>query len=62
MSLLAGDVNGDAIVNAGDILQIRTRAGQGNDATNFRSDVNSDGVINSGDVLIVRSRSGTFLP
>jgi len=62
MSVLLGDTNGDAFVNAGDALQTRNRSGQATGATNFRSDVNTDGSVNSGDSLIVRSQSGTFLP
>ena len=49
MSLLVGDTNADAVVNAGDAQQTRNRSGQTTDATNFRSDVNTDGFINSGD-------------
>src|SRR5204862_1281945 len=62
MNVLMGDTNGDALVNAGDALQTRNRAGQVITATNFRSDVNADGFVNSGDTFIVRARSGTFLP
>ena len=62
LRFLLGDTNGDAIVNAGDTAQTRSRSGQTTDATNFRSDVNGDGVINSGDQIVVRSRSGTSLP
>ena len=59
---LIGDTNGDGLVNAGDALQTRNRAGQSTDSTNFRSDVNRDGFVNSGDTTIVRSRSGNFVP
>ncbi len=62
MSILLGDTNGDGFVNAGDAVQTRSRAGQGTNATNFRSDVNTDGVINSGDTAVVRAKSGTSLP
>ncbi len=61
VSLLAGDTNGDGFVNAGDVLQTRSRAGQSTDANNFRSDINADGVVNSGDALAVRSRAGSSL-
>ena len=61
MSVLLGDTNTDAIVNAGDALQTRNRSGQATDATNFRSDVNSDGFVNSGDTLIVRANSGSTI-
>ncbi len=62
MGMLVGDSNGDRIVNAGDVLQTRSRSGAAVDATTYRSDVNADGVINSGDALVVRSRSGSSLP
>ena len=62
MSLLVGDTNGDRVVNSGDVLQTRNRAGGAATSTNFRSDVNADGAVNSGDTIIVRSRSGDFLP
>jgi len=59
---LAGDANGDRIVNTGDTLQTRSRSGVTLDASTYRSDLNADGVINSGDALVVRSRSGNSLP
>ncbi len=62
MGVLLGDTNGDGFVNAGDAVQTRSRAGQGTNATNFRSDVNADGFVNSGDTTVVRARSGTALP
>ena len=58
MSLLAGDTNGDRMVNSGDTLQTRNRSGGAASSTNFRSDVNTDGAVNSGDTSIVRARSG----
>jgi hypothetical protein len=61
-SFLAADVNGDALVNTGDTLQVRARSGQVTDSTNFRMDVNVDGIVNSGDGIVVRGRSGNFLP
>ena len=62
MSLLVGDTNADAVVNAGDAIQTRSRSGAATDATNFRSDVNADGFINSGDTTAVRAHSGMALP
>jgi hypothetical protein len=50
MGVLVGDTNGDGLVNAGDALQTRNRAGQA-----------TDGFVNSGDTTVVRSRSGTSL-
>jgi hypothetical protein len=62
LSVLIGDTNGDRVVNGGDAIQTRARAGQGASETNFRSDVNTDGVVNGGDTISVRNRSGTALP
>ena len=61
VSILAGDSTGDGAVNAGDLMQTRSRSAQPLDATTFRSDINADGAINSGDAMTVRTRSGTAL-
>ena len=62
VKMLVGDSNGDSVVNAGDTIQTRSRAGQAANATTFRSDMNLDGFVNSGDTTTVRSRSGNFVP
>lgn len=62
LGVLLGDTTGDRIVNTGDTLQTRSRAGAPVDASTFRSDVNTDGVLNTGDTLLVRSNSGASLP
>ncbi len=62
VGILAGDTNGDRVVNAGDSTQTKSRAGQPTAATNFRSDVNEDGIINSGDSLLVKSHAGNSIP
>jgi hypothetical protein len=61
MNVLLGDTNGDAVVNGGDAIQTRNRAGQATDTNNFRSDVNLDGTINAGDTTVVRNQSGNAL-
>jgi hypothetical protein len=61
MSVLSGDSNGDRVVNSGDALQTRSRAGQVASVSNVRSELNLDGNINSGDTIFVRARSGTFI-
>jgi uncharacterized delta-60 repeat protein len=61
MRFLAGDSNGDSIVNTGDAIQTRSRSGQTAVETTFRSDFNADGNINGGDAIIVRSRSGSSI-
>ena len=62
MSILVGDTNANATVNAADVSQTKSRIGQTVDATNFRSDVNANGSINAADTAIVKQNSGTSLP
>lgn len=62
IGFLIGDVNGDAVVNAGDTIVVRNNAGATVDNTNFQDDVNIDGFINVGDTIMVRARSSNFLP
>jgi hypothetical protein len=62
VSILVGDTNANATVNAADVAQTKARLGQTIDATDFRSDVNANGTLNAGDVAIVKQNSGTSLP
>lgn len=62
MSILIGDTNANATVNAADVAQTKARLGQAVDATNFRSDVNANGSINAADTAIIKQNSGTSLP
>jgi hypothetical protein len=62
MDLLLGDVSGNSLVNASDVVQVKSRIGQPVNTTNFRSDVNANGSINSGDIAIVKSHAGAGLP
>jgi hypothetical protein len=62
LSVLAGDVNGNGIVNATDIAVTKSRSGASADATNFRSDVVPNGTINATDIGLVKSQSGGTLP
>ena len=62
MSILIGDTNANATVNAADVAQTKGRLGQTVGTTNFRSDVNANGVINAADTAIVKQNSGTSLP
>ncbi len=61
LAILPGDVNGDGIVNAGDVIPVRNRSGQVTDVSNFLADVTTDGVINGADTLVVRGRAGSAL-
>jgi hypothetical protein len=62
MNIVVGDVTGDEHVNASDVIQVKSNAGQLVSNTNFRSDVNGNGVINASDITLVKFRSGTALP
>jgi hypothetical protein len=62
MSILIGDTNANATVNAADVAQTKGRLGQAVDATNFRSDVNANGTLNAADAAIIKQNSGTSLP
>ncbi|MGI8819825.1 MAG: PQQ-binding-like beta-propeller repeat protein [Chthoniobacterales bacterium] len=61
IAFLAGDTNGDRVVNGGDAVQTRSRSGETTNQINFRSDVNLDGSVNGGDSLFLRTRSGNAL-
>jgi hypothetical protein len=62
MSILAGDVNGDGVVDATDLAQTQSQSGQPVTEANFREDVTTNGLINSSDISFVQTRSGTRLP
>jgi N-acetylneuraminic acid mutarotase len=62
MSVLAGDVAVNGVVNASDVSLTKSRIGQQINATNFRADVNAGGAINASDVSLVKSYLGTGLP
>ncbi len=59
---LAGDTNGDGLVNSSDVGQTKSQSGSDVTGSNFREDVNIDGLVNSSDVGLVKSKSGTGLP
>lgn len=61
VGFLIGDSTGEGLVNTGDAIQVRGRAGQPSTQTNFRSDINLDGLVNSGDAISVRARSGSSI-
>jgi hypothetical protein len=62
MSVLIGDVNGNRLVDSGDVFLVRQQTGKTPDLTDFREDVNASGVIDSGDVFVTRQHTGTGLP
>jgi hypothetical protein len=62
MSVLIGDVTGNATVNASDVSAAKAQSGTPVSHANFRSDVNVNGAINASDVSIVKSHSGEGLP
>jgi hypothetical protein len=62
MSVLVGDVNGNAVVNASDVSQTKAQIGQTVTGANFRADVNVNGAINATDASLVKGNAGTGLP
>jgi len=58
MNVVFGDTTGNAIVNASDVAQTKSRSGLAVTEANFRNDVTADGSINSSDVTAVKVRSG----
>ena len=62
MNVLAGDTNGNKIVNATDISQTKQQSGAPVTAANFREDVAVSGSINGSDISLVKSHSGTSVP
>jgi len=59
---LAGDVDASGVVAAGDVLAVRSRAGQALSAANARYDVNCSGAISGDDILTLRNNLGHALP
>lgn len=62
LGFLLGDTNGNGIVNASDIGQVKAQSGQAVTSGNFRNDVNTSGSINASDIGQVKAQSGTSLP
>jgi len=54
---LAADLNGDCVVNLGDLLALRDLLGQ-RGSPGIRGDLNVDGVINTLDLIILRNKMG----
>ena len=63
MNVLLGDVNGNNMVNATDIGQVKAQSGASPvTAANFRLDPTVDGSISATDVSMVKSAAGTVIP
>ena len=60
--ILAGDTNGNRVVNAADVAQAKAQQGLPVDQTNFRTDVNANGTINAADVSLVKANAGNSVP
>ena len=58
MKVLAGDINGNGVVNSSDISQVKVNVGAVASATTFRSDVTVNGSVNGADVSLVKAASG----
>ncbi|MEP7015492.1 MAG: reprolysin-like metallopeptidase [Verrucomicrobiota bacterium] len=61
-SFLVGDTNGSGSVNASDVSQTKSQAGQPISDSNFRSDVNANGAINASDTAMIKGNLGSALP
>lgn len=62
MGFLAGDTNGNGVVNSSDVGQTKSFIGQGVSMTNFRCDVNVSGSFTSSDVALVKANFGALPP
>jgi glucose/arabinose dehydrogenase len=62
MAVLVGDTNVDRFVDAIDVSQVKSQAGNAVTSSNFREDVSADGFIDAIDVALVKSKSGNSLP
>jgi hypothetical protein len=59
LKILWGDVNGDGVVNASDLVLTNSGTVQ---QYNILYDINGDGIVNAADVTAVRARLNTKLP
>jgi hypothetical protein len=63
LNVLPGDVTRDGVVNAADVVRVRSgRAGPADNGYSVFQDVNGSGRVDSVDYALVRSRQGTTLP
>jgi hypothetical protein len=60
--ILAGDTNGNRVVNAADVAETKAQQGAVIDLTNFRNDVNANGTINAADTALVKGNAGNSVP
>jgi hypothetical protein len=62
-SVLPGDINGDGVVNAQDMVLARNASqGTGDPLQIGWADLDGDGAVNLNDITAVRKRLGTRLP
>lgn len=61
-AVLAGDVDGNAVVNQPDLVRVRGRLLMAVTDSTFRYDVNCSGQINAVDMVLVRGRFGHAAP
>jgi hypothetical protein len=57
IELLAGDINGDEVINLFDLVAVSSRYGAAGPA--YAEDVNGDGQVNLFDLVLVGSNYGT---
>ena len=62
VGILHGDVTGNGVVNATDLLEVKSHSGNPAHAGNFRNDITVTGAINGTDVSQVKLNVGRGLP
>jgi hypothetical protein len=62
VNILAGDTNGNKVVNTTDIAQTKSGSGIPVTAANFKSDLNANGTINTTDIAQVKANAGHTVP
>ena len=62
LGLLVGNVSNSRVVSDTDVSQVKARAGQVADGSNFRFDLNTSGAISAADISAVKGRVGRTLP
>ncbi len=62
LSVLIGDANGSAVVNASDIGQIKSQTGLPVSSSNFRTDLDANGAITASDIGQAKANAGHALP
>ena len=62
VNMLAGDTNGNGIVNATDVAQVKAQSGTPATTANFRADINANGTVNATDLAQAKANAGHAVP